>query len=115
MSTQAWQVKLWFAQRLSAGVLAACVIIHLITIFYAMRSGLSAVEILGRTQGNLAFAAFYLVFVVSAAVHAPIGLMRIAQEWFSWRGRWLNLSCTALGLFMLFAGTLALWGLYAPK
>jgi fumarate reductase subunit C len=115
MSAQSKQVKLWFAQRLSAGVLAVCVVIHLITIFYAMRSGLSAAEILGRTQGNIAFAVFYLVFVVSAAVHAPIGLMRIAQEWLAWRGTLLNLGCVLLGFFMLFAGSLALWGLYAPK
>jgi fumarate reductase subunit C len=115
MSAQSKQVKLWFAQRLSAGVLAACVVVHLITIFYAMRSGLSASEILGRTQGNTAFALFYLVFVLSAAVHAPIGLMRIAQEWLSWRGRLLNFCCVLLGLFMLLAGLLALWGLYASK
>lgn len=115
MSIQSQQVKLWLAQRLSAGVLAACVVIHLITIFYAMRSGLSAAEILGRTRGSIAFAAFYFVFVVSAAIHAPIGLMRIAQEWLSWRGPLLNLFCLILGLFMLGAGLVAMWSLYAAK
>jgi fumarate reductase subunit C len=109
------QIRLWVAQRLSAGVLAVCVVIHLITIFYAMRSGLSAAEILGRTRGNFVFAVFYFVFVVSAAVHAPIGLMRIAQEWFSWRGRLLNLCCLILGIFMLLAGMVAVWSLYAAK
>ncbi len=109
------QVRLWFAQRLSAGVLAVCVVIHLITIFYAMRSGLSAAEILGRTRGNFVFAVFYFVFVVSAAVHAPIGLMRISQEWFSWRGPLLNLCCVLLGIFMLCAGMVAVWSLYAAK
>jgi fumarate reductase subunit C len=115
MSTQANQVKLWFAQRLSAAVLAVCVVIHLITIFYAVHSGLSAAEILGRTRGNFAFALFYIVFVVSAAVHGPIGLMRISQEWLSWRGPMLNLCCLILGVFMFAAGMLAVWGLYAAK
>jgi fumarate reductase subunit C len=115
MSAQSNQVKIWLAQRLSAGVLAICVVIHLITIFYAMRAGLSAAEILGRTRGNLAFALFYFVFVLSAAIHAPIGLARIAQEWLSWKGKSLNLACGVLGLAMLFTGLLAVWGVYAPK
>jgi fumarate reductase subunit C len=114
MSTQSVQVKLWLAQRVSAGVLALCVVVHLITIFYAMRSGLSAAEILGRTRGNLAFALFYFIFVLSAAVHAPIGLARISQEWFSWRGKSVNLACGLLGLIMLITGLLAVWGVYAP-
>jgi fumarate reductase subunit C len=109
------QIRLWFAQRLSAAVLAVCVVVHLITIFYAMRSGLSAAEILGRTRGSIIFVVFYFVFVVSAAVHAPIGLMRISQEWLSWRGPLLNLFCLVLGAFMFFAGMVAVWSLYAAK
>jgi fumarate reductase subunit C len=114
MSTQSNQVKLWLAQRVSAAVLAFCVVVHLITIFYAMRSGLSAAEILGRTRGNIAFALFYLIFVFSAAVHAPIGLARIGQEWFSWRGKSLNFACGLLGLAMLITGLVSVWGVYAP-
>jgi fumarate reductase subunit C len=115
MSVQSKQVKLWLAQRISAGVLAVCVVIHLITIFYAMRAGLTAVEILGRTRGNLVFAMFYFVFVLSAAIHAPIGVARIAQEWFSWRGKTLNIACVGLGALMLITGLLAVWGVYAPQ
>jgi len=40
------QVLLWTAQRASAAVLALCVVVHLITIIYAVRNGLSAAEIL---------------------------------------------------------------------
>ena len=43
------QVRLWAAQRLSAAVLALCVLVHLATLIYAVRGGLSAAEILGRT------------------------------------------------------------------
>src|SRR6185503_8797756 len=40
------QVLLWAAQRISALVLAVCVVVHLVTTIYAIRNGLSAAEIL---------------------------------------------------------------------
>jgi fumarate reductase subunit C len=89
---------LFLAQRLSAAVLAFAVALHLGTILYAVHSGLSAADVLARTRGNAAFAAFYLLFVLAIAVHAPIGLRNIALEWTRWRGRSLDI---VLGLFML--------------
>src|SRR5688572_19262948 len=68
------QVLLWGAQRASAAVLAVCVLVHLVTVIYAVRNGLSAAEILGRTAGSAGWAVFYGVFVGAVAVHAPIGL-----------------------------------------
>ena len=76
------QAKLWYAQRISAMVLGICVAVHLVIIFYAIRGGLSAQEILGRTQGNLLFAVFYEIFVLACFVHAPIGMANILQETF---------------------------------
>ncbi len=91
------ETRLWIAQRASAVVLALCVVVHLIVIVYAMRGGLSAAEILGRTRGNVGWLVFYGVFVLAAAVHAPIGLRAIASEWLGWRGRSLSaLLCTSL-------------------
>jgi fumarate reductase subunit C len=59
------QALLWAAQRISAAVLALCVVVHLVTIIYAVRNGLSAAEILGRTRGNvLAFLGFRAVWAV---------------------------------------------------
>ena len=81
------QVLLWVAQRASAAVLALCVTVHLATIIYAVQGGLSAAEILARTRGNGAWLAFYLVFVLAVAVHAPIGLRSVLIEWLGWRGR----------------------------
>jgi fumarate reductase subunit C len=98
------QVLLWAAQRASAAVLALCVVVHLITIVYAVRSGLSAAEILGRTQGSAAWAIFYGVFVLAVAVHAPIGLRNVLAETFGWRGRGLEILVLAIGL------TVAIWG-----
>ena len=68
------QTYLWLAQRASAAVLALCVVVHLATMIYAIRGGLSAGEILSRTRGNGGWLAFYSVFVLMVAVHAPIGL-----------------------------------------
>ena len=88
-------------------MLAACVFVHLATIIYAVRSGLSATEILNRTHGNVAWAAFYAVFVISVAVHAPIGLRNVLSETLGWRGSSLDWTVTVLGL------ALALWGFRA--
>lgn len=100
------QVLLWGAQRFSAMLLAVCVIVHLITIIYAVRNGLSAAEILGRTRGSVAWGLFYAVFVAAVAVHAPIGMRNILAE-FGWRGRGVDV------LMMVLALTLVMWGLRA--
>ena len=73
--------RLWIAQRITAMILALCVVVHLATIIYAVRGGLSAAEILGRTRGSIAIAGFYALFVVAAAIHGGIGLRTIAMEW----------------------------------
>ena len=80
MNSTRLQAILWYAQRISAMVLGVCVVVHLVTIVYAVHGGLSAAEILGRTRGNVPFAAFYVVFVLACAIHAPIGVMNIAAE-----------------------------------
>ena len=98
------QVLLWTAQRVSAAVLALCVVVHLVTMIYAVRHGLSAAEILGRTHGNHGWLAFYVTFVAAVAVHAPIGVRTIVGESFGWRGMLVDLAVIALGL------VLALWG-----
>ena len=98
------QVLLYGAQRGSAAVLALCVIVHLATIIYAVRSGLTASEILQRTSGSLAWALFYGLFVLAVAVHAPIGLRNVLTEAFGWRGRAYEIA------ILLFGVVLALWG-----
>ena len=101
------QVLLWTAQRVSAAVLALCVIVHLVTIIYAVRHGLSAAEILGRTRGSYGWFTFYALFVAAVAVHAPIGLRNILSEVLGWRGAGLNLLMLVLGV------ALAWWGMRA--
>ena len=105
------QAKLWYAQRISAMVLGICVAIHLVIIFYAIRGGLNAQEILGRTQGNILFAFFYEVFVFACFVHAPIGMANILQETFP-KSAIAKPIAGALGLFILVLGSAAVLGVF---
>ena len=79
------QTLLWLAQRASAAVLGVCVLVHLATMIYAVRGGLTAAEILSRTQGSAAWFAFYSLFVLAIVVHVPIGLRAVLGEWLGWR------------------------------
>ena len=99
------QARRWYWQRISAMVLAVCVLVHLAVIVYAVRGGLSAAEILGRTRGNWPFAAFYATFVVASAVHVPVGVANIAREWAGlgeraalWLGRGFAVVLLVMGL-----------------
>ncbi|MGE3162594.1 MAG: succinate dehydrogenase [Burkholderiales bacterium] len=112
MSARA-ETLLWVAQRASAAVLAVCVTVHLATILYAVQGGLTGAEILGRTRGNLPWAAFYTVFVLAAAVHAPIGLRAVLGEWLGWRGRSREAALLALALLLLVMGLRAVAGVFA--
>ncbi len=105
---------MFIAQRLSAAVLAFAVTVHLVTILYAVRGGLTAGEILGRTRDNGWFLAFYVVFVVAVAIHAPIGLRNILREWTPWRGRSLDIVLALFALVLLLLGVRAAIAVYLP-
>jgi fumarate reductase subunit C len=98
------QVWLFAANRISAAILALFIVVHLATIIYAVRNGLTAAEILQRTSGSAAWAIFYGVFVLAVAVHAPIGLRNVLTETFGWRGRAYEIAMALAGVFI------ALWG-----
>jgi fumarate reductase subunit C len=103
------QARRWYWQRISAMVLGLCVLVHLATMIYAVRGGLSAADILGRTQGNWAFAAFYAAFVIACAVHVPMGLANIAQEWWGFSERAALRLGLAFGVLLLVAGLRAVF------
>ncbi|MGE0311216.1 MAG: succinate dehydrogenase [Lautropia sp.] len=108
------EARRWYWQRISAMVLAACVCVHLATMVYAVRGGLSAAEILARTKGNVLFGGFYLVFVIAVAVHAPLGLERIAQEWLGWSSRASRGLALGFGALVLVLGLRAVWAVFSP-
>lgn len=103
------EARLWIAQRATAVVLALCVAVHLVTIVYAVRGGLSAGEILGRTRGHYGWGAFYAVFVVAAAIHGAIGLRTIAAEWLRFRGEAAEVAMTLVALTLTVLGLRGVW------
>jgi fumarate reductase subunit C len=107
------QAFLWMGQRASAAILALCVLVHLCTIIYAVRGGLSAAEILSRTRGNGAWLAFYAVFVLAVAVHVPIGLRAILAEWFGWRSASRDIALWLFAGILVFTGMRAVLGVFA--
>lgn len=107
------ETLLWVAQRASAAVLAVCVLVHLATLIYAVRGGLTGAEILARTRGNSAWFAFYAVFVLAVAVHAPIGLRAVLAEWLGWRGRGRDFALIAFAVLLAGMGLQALRGMFA--
>jgi fumarate reductase subunit C len=98
------EVVLWVTQRATAAILAVCVVVHLATIIYAVRGGLSAAEILGRTRGSVLWGTFYVVFVMAAALHGAIGLRTIAAEWLGLRGAAAELAMTVIGVALAMIG-----------
>jgi fumarate reductase subunit C len=103
------QARRWYWQRVSAIVLALCVLVHLGVMIFAVRGGLSAAEILARTRGSLAFAAFYTVFVLACAVHVPIGLAAVAREWWRLGERAALWLARGVALLLLVLGLRAVW------
>jgi fumarate reductase subunit C len=105
---------LFVFQRASAAVLALAAMVHLATIVYAVRGGLTAGEILARTEGNAAYLVFYLVFVAAVSVHAPIGLRNVLREWVDWRGRACDGALAMFAMLLFTLGVRAAFALYLP-
>ncbi len=104
--------RLYLLQRLTALIMAPLVLGHIAVMIYAVQGGLSASEILGRTQGSLFWALFYGLFVVAVSVHAAIGVRTILFEWAGLRGAVLEgvswvmcLGLLGLGLSSVYAVT----------
>ena len=95
---------LFIAQRLSALVLGPLVVVHLALIIIAVRGGLTADEILARTQGNIAWVIFYTIFVIAVSIHAPIGVRNVLREWSTFSGRVIDATIIVFALLLLILG-----------
>lgn len=103
-------LRLYMLQRLTALVMAPLVLVHLAVMIYAIRGGLSAAEILGRTQGSILWFLFYGLFVLSASIHAAIGLRVIVSETLKVRGIHIDALAVAFLLIALYTGAKAVLG-----
>ena len=103
------EAALWVAQRGTAVVLALCVAVHLVTIVYAVRQGLTAGDVLARTRGSVGWGAFYSVFVLATAIHGAIGLRAVAAEWLGWRGDAAEVAMTLAGVALTVLGLRAVY------
>lgn len=102
-------LRLYLLQRATALIMAPLVLGHLAVMIYAVRGGLTAADILGRTRGSVAWALFYGTFVLAASIHAAIGLRVIAGESIGARGRWLDAAALAFCALLLLIGLRAVF------
>jgi fumarate reductase subunit C len=99
--------RLYLAQRLSALVMAPLVIGHIVMMIVAVQNGLTAQEILARTQGSVFWGAYYGLFVVAVSIHAAIGLRNIVSETFRWRGLGPDILVIAVAVGLAITGARA--------
>jgi fumarate reductase subunit C len=93
--------------------MAPFVIVHIGVMIYAIQGGLSAAEILGRTQGSVFWFLFYGMFVIAVSIHAAIGLRTILGEWAGLRGRAQDGVAALIGLGLFALGAQAVWAVTA--
>ena len=106
-------IRLYLIQRISALVMAPLVLIHLGVMIYAIQGGLTAEEILGRTQGSLLWTLVYGSFVVAVALHGAIGLRAIAHEWGRMTETALNYLMWTFGIGIFALGARAVYAVIA--
>lgn len=95
-------------QRITALIMAPLTLGHIAVMIYAVQGGLSAEEILGRTQGSVFWFVFYGSFVLAVALHAAIGLRVILHEMAGLNGRSLTVATWGIAVVLLAMGTQAL-------
>ena len=95
---------LYALQRGTALLLAPLLLIHLLVMLYAVEGGLSAAEILGRTQGSAFWAIFYGLLVLAASIHGPIGLRAVLRDWTGWSRGGIDRAMLAVSLLLLALG-----------
>jgi fumarate reductase subunit C len=107
--TETW---LWLAQRVSALVLAFCIVVHITTMIIAMQGGVSTAEIAGRVGGSFIWLGFYSVFIAAVSIHAPVGLRAVLLEVTTLSENRVGLLTMLFGLFVCTLGLRTVYGLF---
>jgi len=100
-------------QRVSALIMVPLVIVHLALIVYAVRGGMTASDILTRTQGSFGWAVFYTVFVLAAASHTAVGVRNVLIEWSPMSKSAATLMAHGLAMLTLVLGLRAVYAVVA--
>ena len=103
---------IWLLQRLSAIILSACTIIHIITIINSVKIGLTSADIINRIGANYGWFIFYLIFVLSASIHAPIGIRSILKESTNASNVTITLITIIFAILLVSLGIWSIWGFY---
>ena len=106
-------VRLYLAQRISAMVMGPLVLGHLAIMIYAVQDGLSAGEILSRTQGSVWWTCFYGLFVLAVSVHASIGIRVILSETVGLSRSVLNILTPLIAIGLIVFGGRAVYAVVA--
>lgn len=107
-------VRLYVWQRATAAVMAPLVMLHIAVIFYATRHDMNAADILGRTRGSIAWAAFYGLFVLAVSIHASIGVRNVLSEWTPLNERRVDACAVFFGLVLVVLGLRAVAAVVLP-
>ena len=100
-------MRLYMLQRITALIMAPLTLGHIAVMIYAVQGGLSAEEILARTQGSIWWMLFYGTFAIAVAIHGAIGLRVVVHELLGLKGGVLS------AFTWIVAAGLAVLGLYA--
>jgi succinate dehydrogenase subunit C len=107
-------VRLYIWQRATAAIMAPLVLVHIAVIFYASRQGMSASDVLSRTRGSVAWAAFYGLFVIAVSIHASIGVRNVLHEWLPLNERRASVCAIVFGLALAVLGIRAVAAVVLP-
>jgi len=102
-------LRLYMLQRISALVMVPLVFGHIAVMIYAVQGGLTAAEILGRTQMSGFWFLFYGLFVLAVSIHGAIGLRVVVHETVGLRGKGLEVFSLTVWLGLLWLGGKALF------
>ena len=102
-------MRLYVWQRATAALMVPLVLLHIAVIFYATRKGMTAADILSRTQGSIVWATYYGLFVAAASIHASIGVRNVLTEWSPLTDRRAGLLAVTFGLLLAVLGARAVF------
>jgi succinate dehydrogenase subunit C len=108
------ELRLYVLQRITALLMVPLILTHVYVIFHATANGLTANEILARTEGSIGWALFYGLFVLLAAIHGAIGVRTVLREWAGLGRAAASVASAALAVLLAALGARAVIAVVLP-